>query len=215
MITSAPSLFEEADRGVSLLRNEPQQDRSALRLDQLLDAAAAIVSEIGYERLTTSHVAVRSNSSIGTIYRYFGDRIILLQALSVRNYQTIGAALVDELSLDSYQSWQAAVDGALQILADAFAEVPGFGSLRFGDVLDVRDDVRSKTAIAALAERAAAVLRQRFDLTAEDLPFHLEIALTGADAALARAFAIERDGDARVIRQARELATVYLVTVVR
>ena len=51
------------------LRNEPVQARSAARLSALLDAAAAIVDEIGYERLTTAMVAERAGASIGTVDR--------------------------------------------------------------------------------------------------------------------------------------------------
>ena len=36
------------------LRNEPVQARSTARLTALLDAAAAVVDEIGFERLTTA-----------------------------------------------------------------------------------------------------------------------------------------------------------------
>ena len=57
------------------LRNEPVQARSTARLGALMDAAAAVVDEIGFERLTTAMVAERAQASIGTVYRYFPDRI--------------------------------------------------------------------------------------------------------------------------------------------
>ena len=60
-------------------RNEPVQARSTARLTALLDAAAAVIDEIGYERLTTAMVAERAGASIGTVYRYFPDRIAVLQ----------------------------------------------------------------------------------------------------------------------------------------
>src|ERR1700709_2244902 len=68
-------------------RKEPVQARSTARLTALLDAAAAAVQELGYERLTTAMVAERAGASIGTVYRYFPDRIAVLQALASRNLE--------------------------------------------------------------------------------------------------------------------------------
>ena len=72
------------------IRNEPVQARSTARLAALLDAAAHVVDEIGYERLTTAMVAERAGASIGTVYRYFPDRIAVLQSLAARNAERIG-----------------------------------------------------------------------------------------------------------------------------
>ena len=66
------------------IRNEPVQARSTARLATLLDSAAAVISEIGYERLTTAMVAERAGASIGTVYRYFPDRIAVLQSLGAQ-----------------------------------------------------------------------------------------------------------------------------------
>ena len=71
--------------GAAVLRNEPVQARSTARLSALLNAAAAVIDEIGYERLTTAMVAEKAGASIGTVYRYFPDRIAVLQSLSARN----------------------------------------------------------------------------------------------------------------------------------
>ena len=60
------------------LRVEPAQERSLARIDALLDAAATVVDEVGFDRLTTAQVAELSGASIGTVYRYFPDRIALL-----------------------------------------------------------------------------------------------------------------------------------------
>ena len=61
----AHDTIEAVENRVSL-RNEPVQARSAARLETLLDAAAAVVDEIGGERLTTANVAEHAGVSIGT-----------------------------------------------------------------------------------------------------------------------------------------------------
>ncbi len=82
---------------IALIRNEPVQARSTARLAALLDAAAQVVHEIGYERLTTAMVAERAGASIGTVYRYFPDRIAVLQSLAARNAERMTDRVLAEL----------------------------------------------------------------------------------------------------------------------
>ena len=79
------------------LRVEPAQERSLARIDALLDAAAAVVDEVGFDRLTTAQVAELSGASIGTVYRYFPDRIALLAALHDRAVLRYRVAASEEL----------------------------------------------------------------------------------------------------------------------
>ena len=89
--------------GLPPLRNEPVQARSAARLTALLDAAAATVDEIGFERLTTAMVAERAGASIGTVYRYFPDRIAVLQSLAARNLERVLDRVVAEVRRPSHR----------------------------------------------------------------------------------------------------------------
>ncbi|MBT5616278.1 MAG: helix-turn-helix transcriptional regulator, partial [Microbacteriaceae bacterium] len=63
------------------IRVEPVQARSTARVNALLDAACETMHQLGYEQLTTAMVAERAGASIGTVYRYFPDRIAVLQAV--------------------------------------------------------------------------------------------------------------------------------------
>src|SRR5580698_1466695 len=87
------------------LRNEPVQARSTARLSALLDAAAAAIAELGYERLTTAMVAERAGASIGTVYRYFPDRIAVLQALAARNLELVLGGLRGAVADRSNKTW--------------------------------------------------------------------------------------------------------------
>ena len=60
------------------LRNTPIQNRSQSRLTTIEDAARAALAELGRDRLTTASIAERANCSIGTVYRYFPDRVAIL-----------------------------------------------------------------------------------------------------------------------------------------
>ena len=75
------------------VRHEPVQARAAHRIEALLDAAAAVVVEHGIEHLTTALVAERAGASIGTVYRYFPDRVAVLVALAERNLERLRLAI--------------------------------------------------------------------------------------------------------------------------
>ncbi len=66
------------------LRNRPRQARSAARVELLLDVAAEVFEEVGYEAATTNLVAARADVPVGTLYRWFPDKAALAEALTDR-----------------------------------------------------------------------------------------------------------------------------------
>ncbi|GAA2792946.1 TetR/AcrR family transcriptional regulator [Saccharopolyspora taberi] len=60
--------------------------------DQLLDAAAAAIAEIGPARLTLADVADRTGASPATLIKRFGSKKGLLAALNTRAAGTVGEA---------------------------------------------------------------------------------------------------------------------------
>ncbi|MCU1508343.1 MAG: TetR/AcrR family transcriptional regulator [Glaciihabitans sp.] len=193
------------------LRNEPVQARSTARLTALLDAAAAVVDEIGYERLTTAMVAERAGASIGTVYRYFPDRIALLQSLAARNYERVILRVRAALDDPSHTTWTGALSSTFDVFVDAFTSEPGFSSLRTGDVLDLRPPVLPTTANSLVAAQVMDALVARFDLA--DTPesrVAFEAAIEATDALVARAFARNPKGDQAFLDQGRAVVKAIL-----
>jgi AcrR family transcriptional regulator len=194
----------------ALLRNEPVQARSTARLTSLLDAAAQVVDEIGFERLTTAMVAERAGASIGTVYRYFPDRIAVLQSLSARSLaqflERVGPALTEPVQAN----WWDALNTVFDHAVNAFRSEPGFRSLRFGDVIDVHPAKDDRSGNSIMAGEIASVLSSTYSLPeGDELLLRVEVALTIADALLARAFSADRNGDARFIEEARAVVRSY------
>lgn len=190
------------------LRNEPVQARSTARLTTLLDSAAAIVDEIGFERLTTAMVAERAGASIGTIYRYFPDRIALLQALGARNLERVLTRVTDEILDPRHENWLVALSAAFGILVDAFRSEPGFRGIRVGDVLDLRPAPTERTYNSIVSDRVLDALIQRFGVEdSPELRFRFEIAIEVSDALATRAFARDPQGDEAFLVAGRD--TVY------
>lgn len=183
------------------LRNEPVQARSAARLGTLLDAAAAVVDEIGFERLTTAMVAERAGASIGTVYRYFPDRIALLQALGARNLERVLTRVGDEVVKPEHHTWLDALASAMMILVDAFRTEPGFRGLRVGDAIDLRPAPSERTAKSIVANRMLDGLIARFGFEdSPELRLRFEAAVEVSDALAARAFAFDVNGDDRFLQ---------------
>lgn len=188
------------------LRNEPVQARSTARLTALLDAAAAIIDEIGYERLTTAMVAERAGASIGTVYRYFPDRIAVLQALAARNLERVLESATSEILDPNHETWEAAVEAAFTVLVEAFRSEPGFGGLRVGDVLDLRPAAQPRTFNAIVSDGLLDALIERFGFTdSASLRFRFETAIEISDALAARAFARDPRGDEAFLEMSRDV----------
>jgi AcrR family transcriptional regulator len=70
-------------------RKTPRQARSLATVGIILDAAALVLVEEGYDRATTNRIAERAGVSIGSLYQYFPNRDALLGALHSRTNRQI------------------------------------------------------------------------------------------------------------------------------
>jgi AcrR family transcriptional regulator len=62
-------------------RRTPQQERGERRLKQLLEAAAEVMAEVGYDAATMTEIAERADASIGALYQYFPNKEAIVLAL--------------------------------------------------------------------------------------------------------------------------------------
>lgn len=181
--------------GTAVIRNEPVQARSAARLTALLDAAAHVVHEIGYERLTTAMVAERAEASIGTVYRYFPDRIAVLQSLAARNAERTSGFAVAEIFNPAHSDWFTALGAVFDMIKAAFRDEPGFASVRYGDVLDLRP-ASGRPAMQGFSDSLFDALVARFELDgSQPARAAFSAVVVATDALTARAFALDPAGD--------------------
>ena len=195
-----------------LLRASPVQARSNKRVGALLDAAATIIHRSGYEELTTAAVANEAGASIGTVYRYFEDRVAVLKALATRNFERTAVAFSNALESSTPASPADAIDVLFGAYLSLFRSEPGYRSLRMGDVLDIRPfDVAlaSRRSCELLAKRLNAL----FGVAAtEETITALEIGYITMDALLGRAFAESEKGDSVFIEAARSATASVAAT---
>jgi AcrR family transcriptional regulator len=189
------------------IRTEPTQRRSTQRLDGLLDAAAEIVDETGFERLTTQMVAERAGASIGTVYRYFPDRVAVLHALRERSIRRFRERVADEMEGTELSTWWDVVDVTLDVSSTLYRDEPGFSVVHAG---------RRETDIAdgepEFAHRMAQLIEEEFELESDgtELRFRLGVAIELGDALISRAFERDPAGDERYLAEAKRLVHDYL-----
>jgi AcrR family transcriptional regulator len=193
------------------LRKLPAAERNAIRIGRILDAAGLLVAERGYEKMTTSQVALRAGVSPGVLYQFFADKREIMQALAARNLDRYLARVEVALMSGALEDWPATADAAVDLFVAMCREDPGFRVVRFGDVADVHllgptGDNDSHLA-GRMAELLAAEHGDDPGLPSEQ---SLVIAIKIADALVKFAFAVHPDGDDGVIQHAKQLIRMHL-----
>ncbi|MFC4083983.1 TetR/AcrR family transcriptional regulator [Amycolatopsis samaneae] len=194
------------------LRRQPVQQRSAKRVEQMLDASAALIDELGYDALTTTLIAKRAGVAVGSLYQFFPDKRAVVQALTQRNMERFVAAVNERLTELSPEHWWDVVDSILDIYLRMHREVPGFSKVHFGDVVDrqLLDEDRDNNAV--LVDSLTDLLSVRVDRPVEDLRFAITIANEAADALLKLAFRREASGDEKIVTETKYLVKGYLAS---
>lgn len=95
--------------------HRPKQERSRFLADAVLEAAARVVREVGWSRAKVARIAKVAGVSVGSLYRYFPGRDVLLGAVIDR------ALARDSEAFDSALDCLAAetVDESLRSFVDA------------------------------------------------------------------------------------------------
>jgi AcrR family transcriptional regulator len=78
-------------------RKLPQQERSRVTVEAILEATAHILTEEGYDKANTNRIAERAGISIGSLYQYFPNKESLMAALMEQHSQEIAALVATKL----------------------------------------------------------------------------------------------------------------------
>ncbi|NGO14677.1 TetR/AcrR family transcriptional regulator [Streptomyces sp. HC44] len=192
------------------LRRAPVQRRSAERLTRILDACADLLDEVGYDALSTRAVAVRAGVPIGSVYRFFGNKRAMADALAQRNLDRYAERVTRRLeAADGDGGWRAAMDAVLDEYLTMKRTAPGFALVDFGNQIPVGTrDAEPNTRVAdRLTDMLSAYLHREPD---EDLHRTFLVAVEAADTLVQLAFRLSPSGDERIIQETRELLRSYL-----
>ncbi|GGV42077.1 TetR family transcriptional regulator [Streptomyces griseoflavus] len=184
------------------------QRRSAERLARILDACAELLDEAGYDDLSTRAVAERARVPIGSVYRFFGNKRQMADALARRNLERFTERVTERLRAADDRSWRQALDAVLDTYLDMKRTAPGFSLVDFGNQIPVGTRAGPNRRVAdRLTELLAAHLEREAD---DDLRRAFLVAVETADALVQLAFRMEPEGDEKVIAELREMLRAYL-----
>ncbi len=144
---------------MSTTRRAPQQGRGERRVAALLEAAAAVMTEVGYEAATMTAIAERAVGSIGTLYQYFPNKEELVQALRQQYVEEIEVRwrpLVEEAAGLSVEEL---VDRLVETILEQMERRPAFLPTLGGPGAPKRNRLR---------ERLAVIFRERRTEMGED-----------------------------------------------
>ncbi len=77
-------------------RRIPKQERSRKRYEEILDTAANLFLEKGFDGTTTNEIAARAGISIGSVYQYFDNKKAIVAGLTERYIATL-AKITDQV----------------------------------------------------------------------------------------------------------------------
>ncbi|MFE5818392.1 TetR family transcriptional regulator [Streptomyces sp. NPDC056479] len=193
------------------LRRAPVQRRSAERLTRILDACADLLDEVGYDDLSTRAVAQRAGVPIGSVYRFFGNKRQMADALAQRNLERYTARVTERLKETDAGGWQTAMDAVLDEYIAMKRTAPGFSLVDFGNQIPVGTRGEPNHRVAdRLTDLLSGYLDREPD---EDLRRTFLVAVETADTLVHLAFRMAPEGDDRILVEARELLRAYLARV--
>ncbi|MFI8231809.1 TetR family transcriptional regulator [Streptomyces sp. NPDC085900] len=194
------------------LRRAPVQRRSAERLTRILDACADLLDEVGYDALSTRAVALRAGVPIGSVYRFFGNKRQMADALAQRNLERFTERVTERLKGSGDGGWRTAMDAVLDEYLSMKRTAPGFSLVDFGNQIPVgaRDAEPNHRVADRLTEMLSGYLDREPD---ENLRRTFLIAVETADTLVHLAFRMAPEGDSKIIEEAREMLRAYLARV--
>jgi AcrR family transcriptional regulator len=155
---------------LSTIAHRPLRADARRNREKILAAAASAFGESGLE-CQVEDIARRAGVGVGTVYRHFPTKDVLVTALSEAHFERL--ADIVEAALDGdgdpWEVFAAAIWHAAEpATADvAWCEIVAGRATAIGGAL--RGQQRLATATAALIERAQAAGRMRADATVQDV----------------------------------------------
>lgn len=112
-------------------RVKPTQRRACDTVELILDTAAQMLEEVGADGLTTKALAARAGIRVRSIYRYFPNKLAVIQALAERVAECRKVVLQDATRRsDNDTPWRVALRRELRALVDSLGAEPGSDAIR-------------------------------------------------------------------------------------
>lgn len=185
----------------SASRRAPSQRRSRERVENILEAATALIAEAGSDAMRMSEVAERAGISIGSLYQYFPDKAAIIRTLAER-YNAQGRECIEaELAnVRDMAGLRTAFGGLIDIYYGLFLAEPVMRDVWSGMQADkTLREVELEESRANGALLVDVLVRLKPDVDPEDLACSAFLIMSLGEATMRLAISVERaEGDALV-----------------
>jgi AcrR family transcriptional regulator len=180
----------------------PKRQRGYDRVAVLLEAAAKIFFQKGYDAATMTEIAAEANSSIGSLYQFFPTKPLLAEALHVERLEQLKAVLGEIAGENEGLSAADSGEAIFNRLAAFIEEYPDY------PVLVARRDVpkeRKMRSRTELKDLIAAILRRAEPPIADQVTLMSAIILELLRIAVIAANEPDTAEDRQVVRELRHM----------
>lgn len=194
------------------MRRQPKQKRGQERVEKILQAAAEVFAEVGYEAATTHAIAARARTAVGSLYQFFPDKLAIFHALEARHMEWITTLNAELLQSDFAKlSLEQMVQKLVETHAAYFLHpIPRVVYLQYfvaPEMFELFDDRFNRSLIVEMAALLRScnpsLPRQKSELLAETLHYCY-------NAVLLQALRSEESHRVRLYQELQALLVAYL-----
>ena len=138
-----------------------RQVRGQRRIELLLDVAAQVFAEVGFDAATTNAIAARAGMSPGSLYQFFPNKDAIAEALTqrfaerLRETQAIFGPEIEYLPLDEL------IDHVIDPLVAFHISHPGFQAMFSGSTVSPRLAAATHDFLQAVVRRTETLFAVR------------------------------------------------------
>jgi AcrR family transcriptional regulator len=201
---------ERVSQPKAVQRRVPAQERSRVRVQRILDEAAALVVDRGVEALSTREIAQAAEVPVASLYQYFADKEDVLLALAERDM----AEMDEQVAADVGALEELTVADFVRTVMTAFVAVyhrrPAFVEIYLRGRTNIAVNRFGRDHNVRIAEVLRAYALDR-GLADESLtPAVAMLAVEIGDRVFQLAFEHDPAGDQELIEEGITLMTAYL-----
>ncbi len=145
-----------------MLSKIPTQKRAQKTVERILETASQLIQVVGIEGFNTNLLAKRADINIATLYRYFPNKTVILNALFQKWQKQVELLLVEMEDLaDPARDWRELFDLGVNSYIAMTNEQPGYMDLRRAMQADPELRNIEQSTNRVLAETIATLLKER------------------------------------------------------
>ncbi len=195
------------NRLAKVMRRQPVQQRGAATVTAIVDACATLLNEYDYDDITTARIVELAGVPIGSFYQYFSDKRSVVHALALRGMEEYLGRVETLFTEDRLaEDWREAVQQVVAVYLKMLSDLPGFGRVRFSDLLDGHRLDSSVDQYELMAERLRDLFVRRFEVRGEaPVTLTFRMAAQTADAMFKLAERVDEEERPVVLRTADDV----------